>query len=124
MTIKISKCTFLGFLCAIALIFRDCCKYASKMSLLPFFVLELLVLHPLEQFPFCNYIKPYFLIFHSGTDIKLWHGKSGKELGTVDTNQLKNHMATLSPNGRFLAAAAFTADVKVCLSVFPVYFCK
>ncbi|XP_020678968.1 transducin beta-like protein 2 [Dendrobium catenatum] len=48
-----------------------------------------------------------------GTDIKLWHGKSGKELATVDTNQLKNNMATISPNGRFLAAAAFTADVKV-----------
>ncbi|URD79648.1 WD domain, G-beta repeat [Musa troglodytarum] len=31
-----------------------------------------------------------------GTSIKLWHGKSGKELGTVDTNQLKNNMATLS----------------------------
>jgi hypothetical protein len=31
----------------------------------------------------------------------------------VDTNQLKNTMAALSPNGRFLAAAAFTADVKV-----------
>lgn len=51
-----------------------------------------------------------------GTSIKLWHGKSGKELGTVDTNQLKNNMATLSPNGRFLAAAAFTADVKVWFS--------
>ncbi|XP_072959633.1 uncharacterized protein [Typha angustifolia] len=48
-----------------------------------------------------------------GTDIKIWHGKSGKDLGTVDTNQLKNNMATISPNGRFLAAAAFTADVKV-----------
>ncbi|XP_068649968.1 uncharacterized protein [Aristolochia californica] len=47
------------------------------------------------------------------TDIILWHGKSGKVLGTVDTNQLKNTMAALSPNGRFLAAAAFTADVKV-----------
>lgn len=47
------------------------------------------------------------------TDIKLWHGKSGKDLGNVDTNQLKNNMATISPNGRFLAAAAFTADVKV-----------
>ncbi|THG21397.1 hypothetical protein TEA_008493 [Camellia sinensis var. sinensis] len=34
-------------------------------------------------------------------------------LGNVDTNQLKNNMATISPNGRFLAAAAFTADVKV-----------
>ncbi|KAD3069197.1 hypothetical protein R6Q59_016828 [Mikania micrantha] len=48
-----------------------------------------------------------------GTDIKLWHGKSGKMLGFVDTNQLKNNMATVSPNGRFIAAAAFTADVKV-----------
>ncbi|XP_031374004.1 transducin beta-like protein 2 [Punica granatum] len=48
-----------------------------------------------------------------GTDIILWHGKSGKILGNVDTNQLKNHMAAVSPNGRFIAAAAFTADVKV-----------
>ncbi|XP_075493628.1 uncharacterized protein LOC142531404 [Primulina tabacum] len=48
-----------------------------------------------------------------GTDIKLWYGKTGKLLGTVDTNQLKNTMASISPNGRFIAAAAFTADVKV-----------
>ncbi|GFY90342.1 transducin/WD40 repeat-like superfamily protein [Actinidia rufa] len=48
-----------------------------------------------------------------GTDIKLWHGKTGKVLGSVDTNQLKNNMATISPNGRFVAAAAFTADVKI-----------
>ncbi|KAJ6404669.1 hypothetical protein OIU85_020746 [Salix viminalis] len=48
-----------------------------------------------------------------GTDIKIWHGKTGKVLGNVDTNQLKNTMATISPNGRFIAAAAFTADVKV-----------
>lgn len=34
-------------------------------------------------------------------------------MGTVDTNQLKNNMADISPNGRFIAAAAFTADVKV-----------
>nr|GMD96667.1 transducin beta-like protein 2 [Ipomoea batatas] len=34
-------------------------------------------------------------------------------MANVDTNQLKNHMATISPNGRFFAAAAFTADVKV-----------
>ncbi|PPR95853.1 hypothetical protein GOBAR_AA24808 [Gossypium barbadense] len=47
-----------------------------------------------------------------GTDITLWHGRTGKVLGHVDTNQLKNNMATISPNGRFLAAAAFTADVK------------
>ncbi|CAK8542219.1 unnamed protein product [Lathyrus sativus] len=48
-----------------------------------------------------------------GTDIILWHGKTGKSLGHVDTNQLTNNMATISPNGRFIAAAAFTADVKV-----------
>ncbi|GAA0184555.1 hypothetical protein LIER_31843 [Lithospermum erythrorhizon] len=53
-----------------------------------------------------------------GTDIMLWHGKSGKLLGTVDTNQLKNNMATISPNGRFIAAAAFTADVKVWEAVY------
>ncbi|KAL6965014.1 hypothetical protein U1Q18_036070 [Sarracenia purpurea var. burkii] len=48
-----------------------------------------------------------------GTDIMLWHGKTGKNLGNVDTNQLKNNMAAISPNGRFIAAAAFTADVKI-----------
>lgn len=48
-----------------------------------------------------------------GTDIKVWHGRTGKLLGTIDSNQLKNHMATISQNGHFIAAAAFTADVKV-----------
>lgn len=48
------------------------------------------------------------------SEIKVWDGKTGKLLGAVETNQLKNNMATISPNGRFLAAAAFTADVKVC----------
>eukprot|EP00850_Spirogloea_muscicola_P013158 SM000088S23699 [mRNA] locus=s88:184722:188091:- [translate_table: standard] len=47
------------------------------------------------------------------TDIKLWALSDGKAVGAVDTNQLKNTMATLSPDGRFLAAAAFTADVKI-----------
>ena len=58
----------------------------------------------------------YFLCYFPGTDIKIWHGKTGKNLGTVDTNQLKNTMAAISPNGRFIAAAAFTADVKVNIS--------
>lgn len=39
--------------------------------------------------------------------------KTEKSLEHVDTNQLKNNMATISPNGRFIAAATFTADVKV-----------
>lgn len=55
----------------------------------------------------------------SGTDILLWHGRTGKILGNVDTNQLKNTMAAISPNGRFIAAAAFTADVKVYISNLP-----
>ncbi|KAL3683716.1 hypothetical protein R1sor_001738 [Riccia sorocarpa] len=48
-----------------------------------------------------------------GTDIKLWKAADGKNVGNVDTSQLQNTMATLSPNGRFLSAAAFTADVKI-----------
>lgn len=39
-------------------------------------------------------------------------------LGNVDTNQLKNNMASISPNGRFIAAAAFTADVKVAINLY------
>lgn len=63
---------------------------------------------------FCLLIcRVHFNLLIAGTDIILWHGKSGKVLGNVDTNQLKNHMAAVSPNGRFIAAAAFTADVKV-----------
>lgn len=48
-----------------------------------------------------------------GTDIKLWLAADGKCVGTTDTNQLKNTMVALSRDGRFLSAAAFTADVKV-----------
>ncbi|GAQ88744.1 hypothetical protein KFL_004560050 [Klebsormidium nitens] len=48
-----------------------------------------------------------------GTDIALFHVADGRAVGRVDTSQLQNHMASLSPDGRFLAAAAFTADVKV-----------
>lgn len=49
----------------------------------------------------------------------LWHGKTGKEVGHVDTNQLKNNMAAISPDGRFIAAAAFTGDVKVKIILRP-----
>lgn len=61
-----------------------------------------------------------YILLPLGTDIILWHGKTGKILGHVDTNQLKNTMAALSPNGRFLAAAAFTADVKVIIYKFSI----
>lgn len=38
---------------------------------------------------------------------------SGKQLASVDAAGLHNHMAAISANGRFLAAATFTSDVKV-----------
>ena len=77
-------------------------------------------------FFFCFPVKVTYPRLSAATDIKVWHGKSGKELGTVDTNQLKNNMADISPNGRFIAAAAFTADVKVSsvsiLLILPLSF--
>jgi transducin beta-like protein 2 len=51
-------------------------------------------------------------------EIKVWDGKTGKLLGAVETNQLKNNMATISSNGRFLVVAAFTTDMKVCYPLF------
>lgn len=38
---------------------------------------------------------------------------AGKQLASVDASGLHNHMAAVSGNGRFLAAATFTSDVKV-----------
>ena len=70
---------------------------------------------------FFLFFPDYLLI--SGTDIILWHGKTGKMVGNVDTNQLKNTMAAISPNGRFIAAAAFTADVKVKTSTMSMSTC-
>ncbi|KAL3134052.1 hypothetical protein ABBQ32_008481 [Trebouxia sp. C0010 RCD-2024] len=38
---------------------------------------------------------------------------AGKQLASVDAAGLHNHMAAVSPDGRFFAAATFTSDVKV-----------
>lgn len=40
-------------------------------------------------------------------------GGAGKILASIETNGLKNHGAAMSGDGRFVAAATFTADVKV-----------
>ena len=40
-------------------------------------------------------------------------GGAGKVLASIETNGLKNHGAAMSGDGRFVAAATFTADVKV-----------
>ncbi|CAK9181414.1 unnamed protein product [Ilex paraguariensis] len=37
---------------------------------------------------------------------------TGKIVGNVDANQLKNTMTAISQNGRFIAAATFIDDVK------------
>ncbi|CAK9188403.1 unnamed protein product [Ilex paraguariensis] len=41
--------------------------------------------------------------------------ETGKIVGNVDTNHLKNTMTAISPNGRFIASITFTDDVKVIL---------
>ncbi len=38
---------------------------------------------------------------------------AGKQLASVDAAGLHNHMAAISLDGRFFAAATFTSDVKV-----------
>lgn len=48
----------------------------------------------------------------SRTDVKVFSSR-GEELGTIDTGGLENYMATVSRDGRWVAAATFTSDVKV-----------
>ncbi|KAI3870693.1 hypothetical protein MKW92_008923 [Papaver armeniacum] len=63
--------------------------------------------------------SPFIVSCSEGSDIILWNGKSGKILGTTDTDQLKNSMATISPNGKLIAsAAASSADVKIWEIIF------
>ncbi len=47
------------------------------------------------------------------TKICIWSPQSGALLQKVDTNQLQHHMAALSADGRFAAAATYLAEVKV-----------
>ncbi|KAK3281961.1 hypothetical protein CYMTET_10280 [Cymbomonas tetramitiformis] len=47
------------------------------------------------------------------TEVGVWYADTGRPIQMLDTNQLKNHMAAISPDGRFIAAAAFTSDVKI-----------
>ncbi|XP_026379163.1 uncharacterized protein LOC113273758 [Papaver somniferum] len=57
---------------------------------------------------------PFIISCSAGSDIILWNGKSGKNLGSTDKNELKNSMARISPNGRLIvAAAASSVDVKI-----------
>ncbi|RZC56048.1 hypothetical protein C5167_014910 [Papaver somniferum] len=57
--------------------------------------------------------SPFIVSCSKSSDISLWHGKTGRILGNTGVNQLKNNMAAISPNGRFIAAATCSTDVKV-----------
>lgn len=46
------------------------------------------------------------------TDIRVFT-TSGRQLGSMDTGGLNNYMATISRDGRWVAAGTFTSDVKV-----------
>lgn len=46
------------------------------------------------------------------TDMRVF-SSSGKQLASLDSAGLTNHGIAFSENGQFLAAATFTADVKV-----------
>lgn len=47
------------------------------------------------------------------TNLGLWYASTGKLVEMVNTNQLVNNGMAISPDGRFFAAATFTADVKI-----------
>lgn len=51
------------------------------------------------------------------TDLRIFDA-AGRELGGVDTGGLNNYMASISRDGRYVAASTFTADVRVHEVVF------
>jgi len=64
-----------------------------------------------------------FMSCSEDTEFKVWSLSAGApnpdnagkavELATINTNQMVNNMAALSPDGRFVAVGAFTSDVRV-----------
>ncbi|KAJ7308966.1 hypothetical protein JRQ81_008248 [Phrynocephalus forsythii] len=54
----------------------------------------------------------YIMTASSDTTLLIWDPK-GEVLATVNTNQMNNTFAAVSPCGRFVASCGFTPDVKV-----------
>ncbi|MBN3325419.1 TBL2 protein, partial [Atractosteus spatula] len=54
----------------------------------------------------------FIMTASSDTTILIWDLK-GEVLATINTNQMTNSYATISPCGRFVASCGFTPDVKV-----------
>ncbi|XP_030818778.1 transducin beta-like protein 2 [Geospiza fortis] len=61
----------------------------------------------------------FIMTASSDTTILIWSPK-GEVLASINTNQMNNAYATVSPCGRFVASCGFTPDVKV----WEVYFSK
>ena len=58
-------------------------------------------------------VPPVVVSSSDETEIRVWSVDNGVEIARLDTLQFKNNNAAISPDGRFIAAAAFTADVKI-----------
>lgn len=58
-------------------------------------------------------VPPVVVSSTDDTEVRVWAADTGVEIARLDTLQFKNHNAAISPDGRFIAAAAFTADVKI-----------
>ena len=58
-------------------------------------------------------IQGVLLAAAAKTALAVLDAKTGSVLAALDSAGLVNHGAALSPDGRFFAAATFTADVKV-----------
>ena len=58
-------------------------------------------------------VPPVVVSSSDDTELRVWAVDTGAEIARLDTLQFKNHNAAVSPDGRFVAAAAFTADVKI-----------
>lgn len=55
---------------------------------------------------------PIIISSSNKTDIHVYSG-SGEDLGTIDTGGFENYAAAVSSDGRWVAAATFTNDVKI-----------
>ena len=58
-------------------------------------------------------VPPIVVSSSDETELRVWAVDTGAEIARLDTLQFKNHNAAVSPDGRFVAAACFTADVKI-----------
>jgi WD40 repeat protein len=64
----------------------------------------------------CAYqVKTWFqaFAFNATRTATVWAADTGAEIARLDTLQFKNHNAAVSPDGRLIAVATFSAEVKI-----------